>query len=226
MNHNSYRKRYLREILDTSAHLHQNSGVKKLRKSMHDFASSISVTSNLFTNSFPDQYIFQQVYNNISNTHMMQKLLVPQDIVQNIAEYATGYTHLCANRNCDDKVNILSSDRLIYNLDHKNAIKVGYKRNVREIEGAKSVWFCIKCMDDVVDCGCNECIFKPKTNYPLFHPNNHNKCHNCSRLIVKCPNHCKCNQSSICKTTDCDSKLCGSCTIARNGYCSSCNLSA
>lgn len=220
----NYRKRYLRELEDTD--VDRNPAAKKARKFMHDFASRISVTSNLFTNSYPDQYAFQQVFNNISSTDIIKKLPVPQAVVQNIAEFATGNTHLCANRNCDDKINVLSSDRCIYNCDHDNANKVGYKRNVRRIEGVRSCWFCIKCMDDVVNCGCGNCIAKPKTNYPLFHPSNHDKCDNCSHLIVKCPNHCKCNQSSICGTINCNSKLCGRCIIDGNGYCSRCNLSA
>lgn len=180
----------------------------KRRRLTKSHSSNAKVTTKLFDK--PDQFFFQQKFCQINQSQLINKLKVPEAISIVIAEFATGSTELCGNPRCDDKITVLCQDWAIYNRDHANANKVGYKY-VKSIKGVRSRYYCISCMHDLVNCGCNFCI--DNKNCTLFHPNNHSLCDKCGILITPCSQRCHCSLNGCCSNEQCQAKYCGRCCM-------------
>eukprot|EP01084_Bolivina_argentea_P319584 554304_1 len=87
------------------------------------------ISSALFPNQ-ADHHQFETIFNTIDNSQLIKSMEVCHFINKNIAEYATGYFEDCFNNKCTNKIPILFQDGQIYNNNHNNAHKIGYKYDI------------------------------------------------------------------------------------------------
>ena len=109
------------------------------------------ISSKLFENKF-DQLQYQKIYKNIIRSPLIRKLEISNDIIQELAEFATGKLKQCHNRKCYEVVNVLQEDKKLYdpsNKTHDYSTKLLYKKCVY----SESI-YCFECMDKTVLAKC------------------------------------------------------------------------
>eukprot|EP01084_Bolivina_argentea_P248457 415630_1 len=182
--------------------------------------NSFQIKSIWFLND-SDQYQFKQLYSIIDNSQLSKQLKITHPINKEIAEYATGNFKPCNGTiNCTNKIPILCQDKEIYNNNHNNYNKLGYKYC---IESDK--YFCFKCMEYATENDCECCS-------TLHFTPNCNKCHLCESELYICDCGCEFECSYIweCTNNNCNFKGCYECggTIAciacNNEFCTKCNV--
>eukprot|EP01084_Bolivina_argentea_P003332 6248_1 len=94
-----------------------------------------------------DHKQFTQIYKNINSATKL-----PREISSEIAEFATGDFVTCNNPNCTIDIPILHQDLQIYDNNHNNSHKVGYKHC-----SYKRKYYCNYCMNQTTEWdGCED----------------------------------------------------------------------
>eukprot|EP01084_Bolivina_argentea_P083366 150930_1 len=101
--------------------MHCESNVNEPPLKKRKLASSAFFTHKL------DNEQYQQIFNAIDNSPMIQSLHITHSISRNIAEFANGQFKKCSNDKCKNDISILHQDRKIYDNNHENSVQVGYK---------------------------------------------------------------------------------------------------
>ena len=82
--------------------------------------------SHLFNND-KDEEQFRSIFEAIASSKAIRTNRIINDIVREIACYATGIITHCENKQCQQEIHVLQNDSQIYNDNHDNADKVGFK---------------------------------------------------------------------------------------------------
>eukprot|EP01083_Nonionella_stella_P248821 861031_1 len=106
----------------TTMHCESNTNQLPLKK--QKLASNHNHTSSAFFTHILDNEQYQQIFNAIHNSPMIQSLHITHSISSNIAEFASGRFKKCVNDKCKNDISILHQDRKIYD-NHENSFKVG-----------------------------------------------------------------------------------------------------
>eukprot|EP01084_Bolivina_argentea_P083365 150928_1 len=107
--------------------------------------------ASLFFTHQLDNEQYQQIFNAIDESQIIKSLHITHSISRNIAEFANGQFKQCANDKCNNDISILHQDSIIYDNNHENCIKVGYKWCLSD------KLFCSDCMDLATVCNCSMC---------------------------------------------------------------------
>eukprot|EP01084_Bolivina_argentea_P205879 351620_1 len=176
--------------------------------------NSVEIQSTIFLNS-SDHSQFQQLFTSIYNSELSQILNIPCIVNKEIAEFATGQFVKCNNPQCDNEIIILCQDEQIYDNNHDNSGRLGYKyclktptfNRVHGLEGVKQ-YYCNQCMDLAKTCDCNCCN-------TLYFALNCEKCHLCKADLCDCGCLWECMNSNrscaINKCGICGFKSCAGC---------------
>eukprot|EP01084_Bolivina_argentea_P013157 24656_1 len=184
----------------------------------HKTNTDVIAIKSMFMHS-NDHSQFKQLFTIIDNTELSKLLHVPHFINKHIAEYSTGQFVGCNNSKCNNKIHILYQHKEIYNNNHDNANKLGYKW----CENSDK-YYCNECMDLTVACKseCDCLCFKTDSD----------KCIECNGCLCnfecqkkKCVQfHCEsCYSKGSCydcysqihvfqQCNDCGKKVCSNCT--------------
>eukprot|EP01084_Bolivina_argentea_P013156 24655_1 len=153
-----------------------------------------------------DHSEFKQLFATIDNSELSKSLQIPHFINKEIAEYGTGQFVQCTNSKCNNKIPILHQDAAMYNDNHENANKLGYKWCEQSDE-----YYCDKCMNSAksCDCCCAHLHFQPDCD----------KCNECKTYLCNC--ECDCDCSCQDKCDNCGIKSCNDCWFIKE--CARCN---
>eukprot|EP01084_Bolivina_argentea_P309670 535703_1 len=199
----------------TTMHCESNTNQLPLKK--QKLASNHNHTSSSFFTHILDNEQYQQIFNAIDNSPMIQSLHITHSISSNIAEFASGRFKKCVNDKCKNDISILHQDRKIYDNNHENSVQVGYKWCVSD------KLFCSDCMDLATVCNCSMCD-EHKREFLIFALN---KCDSCLTPMsyAYCDNpdtdiDCEYNEW-ICNK--CGGKYCDDCNVELIRNCLSCS---
>eukprot|EP01084_Bolivina_argentea_P309672 535705_1 len=209
----------------TTMHCESNTNQLPLKK--QKLASNHNHTSSSFFTHILDNEQYQQIFNAIDNSPMIQSLHITHSISSNIAEFASGRFKKCVNDKCKNDISILHQDRKIYDNNHENSVQVGYKWCVSD------KLFCSDCMDLVTPCDCDECE-RYDRGFLIFALNKCDSCMtpmtyyvsidiDCERsewICDKCKGkYCReCNVLQFLCCTNCGDYMCNKCYIIPKGW--------
>ncbi len=225
----STKKRSFKEVND-DANLPININ-EPSQKKQKIAAKSANITSKLFENQY-DQCQFQKLYKSITASSLVKSMDISSDLIQELAEFATGRLKQCSNKECKDRISVLRQDKELYDETHNYASKLKYKicQHTKQI-------YCGECMNKTMltTCYCMGTSLEPIMRLELI--SNNSKCMECGTYFPgydcccwrpcdgencfdKCGNYCiQCVTQNFHYCYYCDygggEAICGKCTICQ-----------
>eukprot|EP01084_Bolivina_argentea_P309674 535708_1 len=204
----------------TTMHCESNTNQLPLKK--QKLASNHNHTSSSFFTHILDNEQYQQIFNAIDNSPMIQSLHITHSISSNIAEFASGRFKKCVNDKCKNDISILHQDSIIYDNNHENSDKIGYKWCL------SNGLFCSDCMDLATPCDCYHCK-RYERGYLIFDVK---VCDSCMSKISMADDDEYCDHAqrfcngcdgTYCSLWQCNMKIrwCKGCGVA---YCDKCYI--
>lgn len=179
--------------------------------------SKLIIKSHLFPNE-NDQNQFKLIFESIDASQLINNLHITHYINKEIAEFANGEFKECANKQCDELISILKQDAKIYNNDHNNGHKIGYKYC-----DDTEKYYCGECMDETKENVCTGCC-----SHSLLHIPSSDQCGQCDNYIhdyccgpmeecFLCGDRvCFEHNDYVCVA--CHEKVCSDCSITYESY--------